>query len=88
MNIDQAMSNPALVFDKPSDILDEKSLDQEDKIRILRRWEFDAREQEVAEEENMAGAQDSRLDEVLAALHALGATTDSDHSPPTKQGGE
>ncbi|MBV1789429.1 hypothetical protein KQ940_15340 [Marinobacterium sp. D7] len=88
MNIDQALMDPAQMFDEPGDVLEEASLSREDKIKILRRWEFDAREREVAEEENMAGAQDSRLGDILAALNQLGAHEDHGHSPPTKQGGE
>ncbi|GGB79061.1 hypothetical protein GCM10011352_00870 [Marinobacterium zhoushanense] len=88
MNIDQALMDPAQVFDEPGDVLEEASLSREEKIKILRRWEFDAREREVAEEENMAGVQDSRLGDILAALNRLGATDENSHSPPTKQGGE
>jgi len=54
----------------------------------LRRWEYDARELEVAEDENMAGGPPSQLDRVLAALHRLGVEPDIEHSPPTRQGGE
>ncbi len=55
---------------------------------ILRRWEYDARELEVAEEENMGGASPSLLGEILNARHALNAGVDTEHSPPTKQGGQ
>ena len=88
MNIEQAMLDPTSVFARPDDVCDEQSLTRNQKIKILRRWEYDARELEVAEEENMGGGPPDVLDEVLKALHRLDATVDIEHSPPTKQGGE
>ena len=88
VDIDKAMLDPVSVFASPDDVLSEQSLDREQKIKILRRWEYDARELEVAEEENMGGGPPGILDEVLHALHRLNAEIDTDHSPPTKQGGE
>ena len=58
------------------------------KKKVLRRWEYDALELEVAEEENMGGDSFSILSEVLDALHKLDAEVDTEHTPPTKQGGE
>jgi len=54
----------------------------------LRHWEYDARELQVADEENMGGGPADKLDEVSNALHDLDADIDIEHSPPTKQGGE
>lgn len=88
MNIDKAMLDPANMFSCPADVLYSPALSQEQKISILRRWEYDARELQVAEEENMAGGPPDILDEILAALHHLNADIDLDHSSPTKQGGE
>lgn len=88
MDIDKAMLDPVSIFASPDDVLSEQSLAREQKIKILRRWEYDARELEVAEEENMGGGPPGILDEVLHALHRLDAEIDIDHSPPTKQGGE
>ena len=88
MNIEKALLDPASSFSTPADVCKELTLTQEQKIQILRRWEYDARELEVAEEENMSGGGPDVLDEVLAALHQLNAEIDVEHSPPTKQGGE
>lgn len=87
MDIDKAMLNPASVFSSPADVSNETALTWEQKIKLLRRWEYDARELEVAEEENMGGGPPDILDEILAELNQLQAETDLDHSPPTKQGG-
>lgn len=88
MNIEHAMRDPTSVFACPDDVCDEKSLTRDQKIKILRRWEYDARELEVAEEENMGGGPPDVLDKVFMALHRLDAYIDVEHSPPTKQGGE
>ena len=85
----RAMIDPSAVFDAPVDVVSESALSQADKVKILRRWEYDARELQVAEEEGLAGSTNNAiLDDVLAALHSLGVEVDIEHSPPTKQGGE
>lgn len=88
MDHEKALLDPASVFERPADVFDEPSLTREQKIKILRRWEYDARDLEVAEEENMAGGPPDMLDEILDVLHRLDAGVDVEHSPPTKQGGE
>ncbi len=88
MDIEKAMLDPVSVFSCPDEVFDEPSLTPEQKIKILRRWEYDARELEVAEEENMAGGPPDILDEILRVLLRLDAEVDIAHSPPTKQGGE
>ncbi len=88
MNFEKAMLDPDSMFASPDDLFGEQSLTRDQKIKILRRWEYDARELEVAEEENMGGGPPGKLDEILKVLHRLDAVVDIDHSPPTKQGGE
>jgi len=87
MDIRQALLDPTQVFNHPADVLREQTLTREEKIKILRRWEYDARDLEVADEENMCGGPVSSLGDVLQALHRLGSWIDSEHAPPTKQGG-
>jgi hypothetical protein len=72
MNLQQALDNPSNCFAAPADVVRSDEVSHEQKIQILRRWEYEARSLEVAQEENMMGATSSRLDEVLDALHALG----------------
>lgn len=88
MDLDKAMLDPASAFDHPKTILQHESLTREQKIKLLRRWEYDARELEVAADENMAGGPPSLLDEVLKALLALDVEIDSEHASPTKHGGD
>lgn len=86
--IARAMRDPAEVFSAPADVLSADGVSQKEKIDILRRWEYDAREELVADEEGFAGnAPGALLDDIVAALHSLGTGPDVEHSPPTKAGG-
>ena len=86
-DIKRALLDPTAIFRTPQEVLDVQDLSRKQKIEILRRWEYDVRELQVAEEENMPGPSTVGLDEVLQALHALDAGVDTEHSPPTKEGG-
>lgn len=86
-DIDKALLDPASVFDSPGDVLNADDISQDQKIEILRRWEYDARELQVASEENMPGNNSDILDRVLEALNKLGATSAPQQNAPTKQGG-
>lgn len=81
----RALDNPPAAFPRPSDVLLRGDLSRDEKIRILKRWEYDARLVEVAQEENMSGARPSALSEILDSLHRLGVSGSS--SSPTKGGG-
>lgn len=85
MNIDKAMLDPAEVFSAPEEVLNSDELTRDQKVQILRRWEYDARELEVAEEENMGGGPPDLLSDIHAALRRL--EQDGGVSSPTKQGG-
>lgn len=83
--IDKALENPAATFRTPGDVVQSAGLTREQKIEVLRRWEYDARQLEVAQEENMTADTPGVLSDVLKALLALGA--DEHPSAPTKSGG-
>ena len=85
-DIDKALLDPGSVFEKPSDVPNAEDLTKEQKIEILRRWEYDARELQVASEENMPGNNSDLLDEVLKALNSMGVYSEESDAP-TKQGG-
>lgn len=72
MNLQQALDDPSSCFASPADVVRSAEITHAEKTQILRRWEYDARLLEVAQEENMTGGTASRLQEVLDALHALG----------------
>ena len=87
VDVEKALLDPGLVFKTPEEVLASNELSREQKINILRRWEYDVRELQVAEEEGMEGPQPVSLDVVLRALRALDAPADTERSAPTKQGG-
>ncbi len=85
IDVKQAMLDPTSVFKDPTDVVADENLSRDQKIEILRRWEYDARELEVAEEEaGMAVLCPDMFDRVVQALHTLGAKRDTEHTPPTK----
>ena len=55
VDVEKALVDPALVFKTPEEVLADSELSREQKIKILRRWEYDVRELQVAEEEGMEG---------------------------------
>lgn len=86
--IARALVDPSDIFSSPMHVVEDKSISDEVKIEILKRWEYDAREMQVADEEGFpARPPGCLLDAVIAALHRMGTAPDIEHSPPTKQGG-
>ena len=84
--IKKALLDPSSVYKSPDKVLKDKSLTRNQKIEILRRWEYDAIELQVAEEENMQGQNGKILDEILNALHEINADYEFQHPTPTKHG--
>lgn len=82
-----AMLDPATAFRTPEALLARAEIGEDDKIELLRRWEYDARELEVEEEESMPPHDDDLLARIHAALSSLGVTLDLESGPPTKQSG-
>ena len=74
IEFEQALKNPAAAFEAPEAILRASGLSADQKVKLLRQWEYDALQLEVATEENMPSASGggSRLAEVVKALEALG----------------
>lgn len=77
IDIDTAIFNPASVFKRPEEILQDLkvTLSKEQKIRALQTWRYDIQLRRVAEEENMHSGQDQAdVDleiKILAALEEL-----------------
>ena len=86
VDIERAMINPDAVFQHPDEVVDHPELTREQQIDILRRWAYDARAMEVAEEENMTSPYTSGLEQIMRALHRLGVEAQTDQAAPTKHG--
>jgi len=82
------LTDPAATFKSPQQVVENEMLTREQKIELLRRWEFDIRELQVADDEGMTAPkpQPISLASIFAALRSLGAPPDMEHSAPTKQG--
>jgi hypothetical protein len=86
--LEMALLDPAASFDAPADVLNSRRFNKEEKIEILRRWEYDAVEMSVAAEEGMINPNgDDLLQQIVIALRDLAGDIDTDNTPPTKQGG-
>ena len=80
IDLEQAMLDPGSVFASPEALRDQRGLTREQKIEILRRWAYDARQLSVAEEEGMMGGEPSSLAEILSVLGPLAGDYDAKHS--------
>lgn len=69
----EMLKDPKQHFGHPDAVLKSRSLSERQKMEILEAWKLDARELQVATEENMDGGEPNLLDEVVAALGQLRA---------------
>jgi hypothetical protein len=74
MKFEDILQDPPAVFDSPSQILNSIEFTRQQKIELLRRWEYDAEQLQGAEGEGMQSNSNEvpKLGEVLAALKTLG----------------
>ena len=81
------MEAPASVFATPEEVLEHAELTSAQKIEILRRWQYDAVEIDVAVDEGMPGDDDPLLRRIMLALGTLTGPIDLEHLGPNKQHG-
>jgi outer membrane lipoprotein SlyB len=74
-DLERALLDPTAVFKVPEQVLQRDDLSSEQKAAILRRWAYDARELEVAEDEGMRDGEPDVLDRVLRTLDQLKAAS-------------
>lgn len=86
-DIAKLLLDPSAHFRSPREVVGNGDLSLEQKIEILRRWEYDEAESRVAEEEGMLGGNAELLGQIVRALDGLAGHLDTDQTPPTKQGG-
>ncbi|GEO87495.1 hypothetical protein GCM10007920_38540 [Ciceribacter naphthalenivorans] len=87
VEFDKTIQGPASVFTQPEDVLRDESLSREQKVEILRRWEYNVSEEAVALEEGMPGDETDLLRRILIALGAVAGSIDMDLTAPIKQHG-
>lgn len=89
--MDEALGDVARAYDRPEAVRDDPRLQTDEKVRLLKQWEYDLRELQVATEENMAGDSSGRNAELLRAVRAclndLAAGGDIETSGASKHGG-
>jgi len=85
--LDQALRDPESIFENPEAVAEHPSLTLEQKIEILRSWEYDVAEVAVAEEEGMQGPENILLQRILLVLARLTHGRDVEFVALTKQHG-
>ena len=70
-DFDAALLSPTKVFASPMEVARTEALTTDQKLEILKRWEAEARDLQVAAEENMAGGEGSGLIDVRKAIDVV-----------------
>ena len=74
MKFEQLLQDPPAAFTSPAQIVSSSEFTKQQKITLLRRWEYDADQLQAAEGEGLEsdGKESEMLVKVLAALEDLG----------------
>ncbi|MCC6471043.1 MAG: hypothetical protein IT563_22190 [Alphaproteobacteria bacterium] len=90
---ERALVDPKGAFQRPQAVLEEQSLTLQQKRKILKQWELDARLIQVAEEEAMTSTstglvreENSMLRDVRLALQQITSPAEDEPVAPTKLG--
>lgn len=86
IDYEEALLDPASLFKEPEAVVNREDLTKEQKIEILRRWEYDASEVAVAEEEGMIADRPLMLRRVVLALEQLTGGDEGSRSPTKADG--
>jgi hypothetical protein len=70
-DFDQALISPEKIFDTPMDVVKTDALTAEQKLRVLKHWENNERDLQVATEEAMIGPGEPHLGAVRRAIIVL-----------------
>jgi hypothetical protein len=91
---EKALVDPAKAFATPDDVVKAPGLNKDQKVEILRRWQYDASEEDVAADEGMSGGpalsgegEASMLQRIGRALERLTGGETAARSSPNKQHG-
>jgi hypothetical protein len=74
----QALVNPASVFARPNEVVISPAFSRKQKIDMLRRWEYDARMLQLANQASEIDESEELLTEILESLHQLDYWPDLD----------
>jgi hypothetical protein len=69
--VENAISDPTRHYAHPMDVVNDDSLDVDEKRRILESWKKDAELLSTAQDENMGGGERPQLQDVSLALTEL-----------------
>jgi hypothetical protein len=83
--VKDAINNPTRHFNSPKEVIEDPTLSERDKKKVLDSWEEDARRLSVATEEGMGGGEPSHMAEVAEAKAGLGMP-DARRKAATKAG--
>lgn len=83
LDYDAALCDPASHFADPGSVVDAPGLTAEQKIALLRQWQYDESEMAVATEEGMPGGETAILQAITAALGTLESA--GEDGSPSKQ---
>jgi hypothetical protein len=86
-----ALGDVSKMFDRPRELFDDRDFNDDQKRELLKQWEYDLRNMQVAADESMTGPgmdeNDSLMQEVRACLGKLGDSHAPERSAAPKQGG-
>jgi hypothetical protein len=71
MDMELARLDPVAAFTTPEELLISGALTRQQKLEVLRRWEYDARENSTATEEGMPDGDNDLLHRILVAIDQL-----------------
>jgi hypothetical protein len=77
--VEDAIGDPTREYAQPMDVVNDASLDIEQKRRILESWKKDAELLSTAQDENMSGGERAQLHDVSLALTELERISGSRH---------
>jgi len=83
----RALLEPETVFGSPENVVSADGYSRQEKIEILRQWDYQATEEAVALEEGMPGDDTDLLRRILKALGEIAGPLDMEWTSPTKQHG-
>lgn len=69
--LEEAMKEPASVYDTPADVLNDGDLSDHEKRQVLENWLDEAEQLSSAAAENMGGGEPAKVADVTDALNRL-----------------